>query len=819
MNIRNMASRCLLSLVLISLIGLQSCSDKSPTNTSYDVVIYGGTSAGVIAAVEVVKQGKTPIIIEPGSHLGGLTSGGLGATDIGNKGAVGGLSREFYERINKHYNPDSNADDAMWTFEPHVAEKVFNEMVVEYNIPVIYNERLDLMNGVRKQGTIIKEVLLESGLKVSGKMFIDATYEGDLMALSGVDYTVGREANKMYGETYNGIQSARSVFHQFKKPVDPYVVPGKPESGLLPSILNDGGPGIDGEGDHRIQAYCFRMCMTNVPENRMPFPKPEGYDAMRYEVLLRYILTGNFDVLNLSTPMPNGKTDTNNKGAFATDNIGMNYAYPEGDYEVRDKIIEEHELYQKGLMWFLSNDSRVPDSVRNEVSQWGLPKDEFLDNGGWPHQLYIREARRMISEYVMTQHDCEGLVEPIDPVGLAAYTMDSHNVQRYVDASGNVRNEGNIEIRGFTPYPISYKSIVPKREECTNLFVPVCLSSTHIAFGSIRMEPVFMVLAQSAAIAAVQAIESNSSVQTIDYNVLKEQLLGENQILKWVDDTRVVVEKEIVLKENSHKAGVIQEKLIKDVSVVPYPGTFQELKSDKGTLEFEFEIEENFDYKLKIHKVMNKDYGSAQVWVDGKLLGNLICMKEVEKSVPGLQEFYMPSLVKGKHKLVFKFDSAKKIGVEKMILTKIPIKIDTFIISQSFPGFMGEKGRDMYPADSRDLNWRKAEVVEKGIVRLDAQLNPKEECHAFVKTTIVCEKEIATTLFFGHNDGAFIWLNGELVYEYSDAHAFNYNEFSTEINLKKGENELMIMIIQGGGSWLFNVNMDTNQFTIKTPKR
>ena len=301
----------------------------------------------------------------------------------------------------------------------------------------------------------------------------------------------------------------------------------------MPGVQNDGGPGLEGTGDHRIQAYCFRMCLTNIPENRIPFPKPDYYNPMRYELLLRYLNTGVFDVLKLSTPMPNGKTDTNNKGGFATDNIGMNYDYPDGNYETRSAIIQEHENYQKGLMWFLANDPRVPKAVQNEVNQWGLPKDEFIDNDYWSHQLYIREARRMISDYVMTQQNCQGFETPEDVVGLAAYTLDSHHVQRYVDETGYVKNEGDVEIGGFSPYPISYRSIVPKKNECTNLIVPVCLSSSHIAFGSIRMEPVFMVLGQSAATAAVLAIQNIIDIQDVKYENLKSLLLINQQVLEW----------------------------------------------------------------------------------------------------------------------------------------------------------------------------------------------------------------------------------------------------------------------------------------------
>jgi hypothetical protein len=365
---------------------------------------------------------------------------------------------------------------------------------------------------------------------VRGRIFIDATYEGDLMAKAGVSYHVGREANATYDETLNGVQLG-SKKHQFLVPVDPYVKPGDPASGLLPG-LHAGGPGEHGQGDHRVQAYNFRMCLTNAPENRLPFPKPAGYDPLRYELLLRYIQGGVWDAFGSNLPMPNRKTDTNNNGGFSTDNIGMNYDYPDADYATRERIFQEHVTYQQGMMWFLVNDPRVPEKIRQQMSQWGLCKDEFREAGGWSHQLYVREARRMISDYVMTQHNCQGRVVADDAVGLAAYGMDSHNTQRYVK-DGQAINEGDVQVHGFSPYPIAYRSIVPKESECRNLLVPVCLSSSHIAYGSIRMEPVFMVLGQSAATAAIHALEQNVSVQRVDIQKLQARLLEDKQVLAW----------------------------------------------------------------------------------------------------------------------------------------------------------------------------------------------------------------------------------------------------------------------------------------------
>ncbi|MDD4871924.1 MAG: FAD-dependent oxidoreductase [Kiritimatiellae bacterium] len=538
-----------------------------------DVVVYGGTSGGVIAAVQVARLGRSVILIEPGKHLGGLSSGGLGATDIGVKKSIGGMAREFYHRVYLHYTNDSAwtrgtfkeyamnrknwvDEQTWWMFEPHAAEKVFNDMVRDAKVPVVFGERLDLKHGVVKQGSKIVRIVMESGRIFTGKMFIDASYEGDLMARAGVSYTVGREPNSRYGETINGVQPNRQheryyFYHQFMKAVDPYVKPGDPASGLLPGV-HDGGPGREGEGDHRMQAYCFRTCLTDQPDNMVPITKPKDYDSRRYELLLRYYEAG-FDKipvdpiarissngLSAAVFLPNRKTDNNNIHAVSVDNTGMNYAYPDGDYSVRDQIICDHVSYQKGLYWTLGHDPRVPEWIRTEFCRWGLAKDEFTDNGHWPHQIYVREARRMISDCVVTEHNCLGRKVLSESIGLASYGMDSHNVQRYVDEQGHVRNEGNVQTEGniaLKPYPVSYRAIVPKSGECSNLLVPVCVSASHVAYGSIRMEPVFMVLGQSAAAAAVAAIDEKVVVQQINYPTLRSRLLEMQQVLDWPSKT------------------------------------------------------------------------------------------------------------------------------------------------------------------------------------------------------------------------------------------------------------------------------------------
>lgn len=543
----------------------------SAKQKEYDIVIYGGTSAGIAAAIQSSRMGKSVVLIEPSSRLGGLTTGGLGATDIGNKQAIGGISREFYRNIKRYYekpenwkwqkpeeyqqNRNTGNEDAMWTFEPSAALKVYQEMMAPEKIDVVYNQRLNRNDGVIKLGEKIVGIEMESGEKYSGKMFIDATYEGDLMAASGVSYTWGRESNSEYGETLNGVQankvgmtlrgtiSRNSIHHNFIDGVDPYVVKGDPSSGLLP-FIKKGGPGIDGRGDKGIQAYCFRMTLTDHPENRIPFRKPGNYNELEYELLFRNYEAAEGPIEKMysygdplvpwiNSAMPNRKTDTNNQKGFSTDFIGQNFDFPEASYEEREKIMERHRSYQMGLMWTLAYHPRIPQKVREVVSQWGTCKDEYEREDGWQQQLYIREARRMISDYVMTQKNCEGFEVAADPVSLAAYGMDSHQVQRYVDANGYVQNEGNVEAHGFSPYPITYKSIIPKKGECSNLLVPVCVSSTHIAFGSIRMEPVFMVLGQSAATAASLAIENNVDLHDLEYGALKERLLKDQQILAY----------------------------------------------------------------------------------------------------------------------------------------------------------------------------------------------------------------------------------------------------------------------------------------------
>ncbi len=546
---------CLSLLALTAAIPVLSNAGTTET----DVCIYGGTAGGVAAAVQSARMGKTVVLAESGEHIGGLTSGGLGATDIGNKAAIGGISREFYGRVARHYaKPESwiheTRDDyfktrarrttmaetsgpegTMWTFEPHVAEQILLDMLQEAKVPVRLQQRLA---SVQKTGNRITEITMENGDVFRARMFIDATYEGDLMARAGVSYTVGRESDAQYGETLNGVR-AETPLHQFSVPVDPYVKPGDPSSGLLPFIQTD-TLGEPGAGDRCVQAYNFRLCYTRNPANRMPHKQPEDYDPAKFELLARYLealaAAGKKPELSdfwIVSWMPNGKTDLNNRGAFSTDYIGANHSYPDADYATRAKIWKEHESYTRGLVYFLATSPRVPANIREEMQTWGPARDEFTDTDNWPRQLYVREARRMVSDCVMKEQHCRGLIKVEDPVGLAAYQMDSHNCRRIV-RDGRAENEGDVEVGGFAPYPISYRSIVPRAAECENLLVPVCLSATHIAYGSIRMEPVFMILGQSAATAAALAIDAKAPLRTIGYDKLKARLIQDKQVLAWI---------------------------------------------------------------------------------------------------------------------------------------------------------------------------------------------------------------------------------------------------------------------------------------------
>ena len=515
-----------LLIIVAAALSLGACNNPA----KYDVCIYGGTSAGVVAAYSAAQRGLDVVLIEPTGHIGGMTSGGLGFTDIGNKQVIAGVAKQFYRKVGAHYGRLEQ-----WIFEPSVAENIMREYIDHENIVVMESHRI---RESHKNGTRITEIIVENSndpsctKTIKADYYIDCSYEGDLMARSGVEYTVGREANEQYGETYNGVELMTR--HQFPDGIDPYKVKGDPESGLLWGI-SPSEVAADGTADSMVQAYNYRICLTDDKDNMIPITRPENYDSTRYELLLRLIeAQPEKRFLNdyfIWSRMPNGKTDVNNRGGFSTDMIGMNHNYPEASYDERKAIIDAHTDYTKGLLYFIGHDERVPEIMRQRMLLWGYPKDEYVNNGHWTPQLYIRESRRMVGEYVATQADCEGRTAPEDGVGTAAYQMDSHNCQRIVvnkNGVDMVKNEGNVEIGGGLPYPISYRSITPKREQCTNLLVPVCLSASHIAYGSIRMEPVFMVLGQSAAVAASLAVANGGcDIQDVSSDDINEIILAD----------------------------------------------------------------------------------------------------------------------------------------------------------------------------------------------------------------------------------------------------------------------------------------------------
>jgi hypothetical protein len=501
---------------------------------SYQVVVYGGTAAGVISAISAAREGMSVALLEPGRHLGGMASGGLSATDFGDKHVIGGYALEFYKRVGAYYNVGQYGNVVAWYYEPHIGEKVFDDMTREAGVKVFLNQRLRQKNAVTKEFGRIAEIRMEKGPSFRALVYIDATYEGDLMAQAGVSYTVGRESVSQYGETLAGVR-AETPYHQWLVKVSPYDSNGKLLAEVSPEL-----PGIPGAADAKIESYNFRLCITQEPGNKVPFPKPVNYDPKRYELLARLLqasMEKNSRSLRMNELMrlvklPNGKADANNNGAFSTDYIGGSWQYPEADYQRRIEIWENHVNYIKGFFYFLANDQRVPPELRLEVNSWGLAGDEFRDTGHWPFQLYIRECRRMVGEYVMTQEDIQEGAHHEDSIGMGSYNVDSHNVHRYVTPEGWVENEGDVQVP-VLPYQISYRVLLPKSREVLNLLVPVCVSATHVAYSSLRMEPQYMIMGQAAGAAASIAVKENAAVQEIDVVALGTNLKRHGAVLKY----------------------------------------------------------------------------------------------------------------------------------------------------------------------------------------------------------------------------------------------------------------------------------------------
>ncbi|MHB8897178.1 MAG: FAD-dependent oxidoreductase [Thermoguttaceae bacterium] len=524
---------------ILLLQGDASGQPASKAGLVHDVVVYGDSSGAVVAAIAAKRQGRSVIWLNPTGFPGGMSASGLGATDfLGRQNTFGGIASEFYKGVAAAYGVSF-----VRSFEPHVGKRVFEQMIKAAGVTVVYNEMLDRTpgKGVTMDGKRIESITTLSGKTYHGTMFIDATYVGDLMAAAGVTCTVGREPQSQYGEDLAGVRrgDTRPRVHygqgdkdHFIKDVDPYVKPGDPASGLLPHIQRIEGL-ENGQGDRKIQAYNYRVCLTSDPQNLIPIEKPVGYRRLDHELLLRNFDAGDTRLPALVEPLAGAgqKVDWNNMHAVGSDYPGANWEYPEASYERRREIEKEHETYIRGFLWTMASNPRVPEAIRKATAIYGLPKDEFADNGGWPWMIYIREARRMVSDYVMTQHDCMGKASAPDPVGLGSFGMDSHVVQHFVTERGYCVSDGVIWRVPPRPYGISYRSIVPRKGECENLFSPICLSATHVAHGSIRMEPVFMTLSQSAAIAAGLAIDMRVSVQSVPYSSLHEKLEAAGQIV------------------------------------------------------------------------------------------------------------------------------------------------------------------------------------------------------------------------------------------------------------------------------------------------
>ncbi len=531
--------KLLLVLLLLPAITAQTQSVKQ-----FDLVVYGGTAGGVVTAISAAREGLKVALLEPRNHLGGMVSGGLGWTDFGKKEVIGGYSLEFFQRVGKRYG-----EPITWYFEPHVAEQVFKDWCKEAGVQVFFNHRLREKTGVKKRGTEISEIVLENGARFQAKVFADCSYEGDLMAHAGVSYTWGRESTAQYGESLAGVRD-RTPKHQFlvrkdwKNPQSEWLavqIKPRDERGKLLSEIYGGDKGKAGQADKKVQAYNFRMCLTDDPNNQVPFPKPPGYNPTRYELLARFLKEAGrvagrplalIDVMKPDNLGKHRKTDVNNNGAFSTDYIGGSWDYPNGDYKTRERVWQEHYNYIAGFFYFLANDLQVPKELQAELRQWGLAKDEFVDTSNWPHQLYVREARRMVGEYVMTQKDIQDELTKPDVIGMGSYNSDSHNIQRIVNDEGFVENEGDMQVP-VKPYQIPYRILLPKRNEATNLLVPVCFSASHVSYSTVRMEPQYMIIGQAAGVAAKLAIEKKTAVQDVETKTLSTKLREQRAVFEW----------------------------------------------------------------------------------------------------------------------------------------------------------------------------------------------------------------------------------------------------------------------------------------------
>ena len=514
---------------------LASAASLTAATREFDLVVYGGTAGGVMTAIAGSRHGLKTALLEPRRHVGGMATGGLSRTDTGTREVIGGLALEFYYRAGNEYEIRRFKNPVAWFYEPKVGEKVMVDMLAEAGVTLLYNHRLQEKNGVAKQGLRITEITTENGDRFRAKIFADCSYEGDLMAQAKVSYTFGRESSAQYGEALGGVRD-KTPYHQFLFDVPALDAGGKP----LPEVTAE-KPLSPGMADKGVQSYNFRIIATNVAHNRVPWPRPQGYTAARYELLARYLdafvknrgRSPVFHELTLIAPIPNGKADFNNNGPFSTDYIGKNYAYPDASYAERDRLWQEHIDYVQGFYYFLANDPRVPKDLQAEVNSWGLCKDEYTDTNHWPHQLYVREARRMVGEFVASQKDLQTDLTKPDVIGMGSYNSDSHNIRRFVNARGMAENEGDMQV-AVKPYQIPFRVMLPKRAEVSNLLNPVTFSASHVAYSSLRMEPQYMILGHAAGVAAAMAIKASQPVQDVSVPELQKILKGEGAVFEFV---------------------------------------------------------------------------------------------------------------------------------------------------------------------------------------------------------------------------------------------------------------------------------------------
>ena len=520
--------------ILLVLLGIGFVSQISLAQQQYDLVVYGGTAGGVITSVAAAREGLKVLLLEPRKHVGGMATGGLSRTDFGKKEVIGGYALEFYWRVGLKYEVNRYADEVAWFYEPHVGEQALKDMLREAKVEVLFGHLLRERGGVAKTGAQVVSVTTTDGSTYRARAFADCSYEGDLMAQAGVKYTWGREPSQQYGESLAGV-AERTPKHQFL-----VGIPAKDSSGRVLPEISPEPKGATGSADKKVQSYNFRMILSDDPANQIAFPKPPGYDPQRYELLARLLTAMTkklgrpqvFHELSLIAPIPNHKADFNNQGPFSTDYIGGSWDYPDAPYAKRAEIWEAHVNYTKGFYYFLAHDPRVPKSLQEEVNHWGLAADEFRDTENWPHQLYVREARRMTGDFVMTQKDLQTELTKPDAIGMGSYNSDSHNVQRFINAQGDVENEGDMQV-SVKPYQIPYRVMVPKRAEAANLLVPVCFSASHVAYSSLRMEPQYMILGEAAGVAISMALKGNKAVEEIDTQQLTSRLKQHGAVLEY----------------------------------------------------------------------------------------------------------------------------------------------------------------------------------------------------------------------------------------------------------------------------------------------